>query len=78
MKKKNAFHAHLNPIDTETHTFGCRHTNPIICSRHNLPSVCAFARDDNICLAPPASWPKQFKKLKDIQSDELSGKNKEK
>lgn len=29
-----------------------------------MPKVCAFARADNICLAPPMSWPKQFKKLK--------------
>lgn len=72
MKKQSAFHAPLNPIDTETQTLGCRHTNPIICSRHNLPSVCAFAKEDNICLAPPTSWAKQFKKLKDAQNDEIS------
>ena len=29
-----------------------------------MPTVCAFVRSDNICLAPPASWPKQFQKLK--------------
>ena len=68
MKKQSAFHAPLNLIDTETQTLGCRHTNPIICSRHNLPSVCTFAREDNICLAPPTSWAKQFKKLSDEQS----------
>ena len=74
MKKQSAFHAPLNLIDTETQTLGCRHTNPIICSRHNLPSVCAFAKEDNICLAPPTSWSKQFKKLKAAQNVGLSEK----
>ena len=68
MKQKDAFHAPLHILDTEQQTHGCRHTNPIICSRHNLPSVCAFAREDNICLAPPTSWAKQFTKLKDSQA----------
>jgi len=64
MKNDKAFHAPLHPLDTEKQTHGCRHTNPDICSRHHMPKVCAFARADNICLAPPMSWPKQFKKLK--------------
>lgn len=67
-KQKSVFHAPLHPLDSEKQTFGCRHTNPIICSRHNLPSVCAFARSDSICLAPPLSWPKQFMKLRDEKS----------
>jgi hypothetical protein len=70
MKQKDAFHAPLHPIDTEKQTFGCRHTNPIICSRHNLPTVCAFAKEDNICLAPPTSWAKQYEKLKGSQKSE--------
>jgi hypothetical protein len=69
-KQKNAFHDPLHSVDSEKQTLGCRHTNPIICSKHNLPTVCAFAREDNICLAPPLSWAKQFKKLKDLQSSE--------
>lgn len=69
MNPKSVFHAPLHPIDTEIQTHGCRHTNPIICSRHSLPTVCAFAREDNICLAPPKSWAKQFKKLKTEQSN---------
>jgi hypothetical protein len=63
MTHKNAFHAPLNPFDTEDQTYGCRHTNPIICSRHSLPTVCAFVRGNNICLAPPISWRKQYIKL---------------
>jgi hypothetical protein len=72
-KNKNAFHAPLHPSDSEKQTYGCRHTNPIICGRHLLQGVCAFVRDDNICLAPPLSWPKQYKKLNDSQ-DLLSNK----
>ena len=64
MKNDKAFHAPLHPLDTEKQTQGCRHTNPDICAKYHMPKVCAFARPDNICLAPPQSWPKQFKKLK--------------
>lgn len=58
------FHAPLNPGDTETTTVGCRHTNPEICRKNWLRQVCAFAREDCMCLAPPASWPKQFVRLR--------------
>jgi hypothetical protein len=65
MRNDKAFHAPLHPLDTEQQTFGCRHTNPDICSKNCMPKVCAFVRPDKICLAPPTSWPKQFKKLKE-------------
>lgn len=58
------FHAPLNEGDTEKTTVGCRHTNPDICKKYRMPSVCAFVRADRICLSPPASWPKQFVKLR--------------
>ena len=58
------FHADLNEGDTETSTVGCRHTKPDICKKHRMASVCAYARPDRICLAPPRSWPKQFVKLR--------------
>jgi hypothetical protein len=64
IKQNKKFHAPLHPFDTEQQTHGCRHTNPIACSRHNLPTVCAFVREENICLFPSSSWAKQFKKLK--------------
>jgi hypothetical protein len=64
MKNDKAFHAPLHPLDTEKQTHGCRHTNPDICSKYHMQKVCVFVRADNICLAPPMSWPKQFKKLK--------------
>ena len=46
-------------------TFGCRHTNPIICKRNNLIEVCAFVRKDKICVEPPNSWKEQYKKLEE-------------
>ena len=58
------FHAPLHRLDTEAQTFGCRNTNPGVCSNNLVPKVCAFARKDNICLTPPRSWKKQFAKLK--------------
>ena len=64
MKSPNIFHAPLNPLDSETHTVGCRHTNSDICAKNGLPKVCALVRADNICSAPPQTWPKQFQKLK--------------
>lgn len=64
MKNEKAFHAPLNPLDTDEQTIGCRHTNPAICSKHYMPKVCAFSRADGICLAPPTSWRKQYLKLR--------------
>mgnify|MGYP003382953883 CR=1 FL=1 len=63
MKRPNNFHAPLHSRESEKQTVGGRHTNPDICSRYDLPRVCAFASSDKMCLAPPKSWPKQFRKL---------------
>ena len=63
-KKQNPFHAALKPKDTLKQTVGCRLTNPNTCSKNSLPKVCAFVRSDEMCLAPPSSWAKQFLKLK--------------
>jgi hypothetical protein len=63
-KQKEIFHAPLMPKDTATQTEDCRHTNPNICASHSIPKVCAFVRADKMCLKPPASWPKQFERLK--------------
>lgn len=65
-EKRNRHHLPLELGDTESRTVGCRHTNPDICAKHSLEAVCAFARSDGICVAPPASWPKQFRKLKSV------------
>jgi hypothetical protein len=63
MNNAGAFQAPLHVLDTEKQTFGCRYSNPDFCSKNRLPQVCAFASNDNICLAPPKLWPKQFRKL---------------
>ena len=59
-----AFNAPLNEIDSENQTFGCRANNPDICRYYMLESVCAFEKEDHICLQPTRSWKKQYKKLK--------------
>jgi hypothetical protein len=61
---KSIFHAWLNPLDSESQTQGCRHTNPDVCANHSLPQKCAFVREDGICFLPPKSWPKQYRHLK--------------
>ena len=68
-KQSRRFHEALVDGDTEKQTVGCRHTNPAICAKNAMPSVCAFARADGMCLAPPASWSKQFQKLSKLGSD---------
>lgn len=60
----SSFHEPLKPGDNAEKTVGCRHTQPEICGKNRMPKVCAFVRDDGVCLAPPASWKKQFLKLK--------------
>lgn len=64
MRNKRAFHEPLRPGDTDKQTEGCRHTNPDICSKNRIQSKCAFVRNDNLCLSPLKSWPKQYLKLK--------------
>lgn len=63
-QNKGGFQAPLNPKDAATETEGCRHTNPGICANNSLSNVCAFVREDGMCLKPPKSWPKQYKLLK--------------
>jgi hypothetical protein len=62
----------LLPQDSEVQTVGCRHTNPSVCSKHSLQRVCAFVRDDGLCLAPPTTWPKQYRKLRMFQESAKS------
>ncbi len=59
-----AARAPLHPKDTVKQTIGCRHTQPEVCGKNSMPKVCAFVRQDGMCLSPPKSWPMQFKKLK--------------
>jgi hypothetical protein len=62
-KNQSKRHEPLLPGDTPTQTIGCRHTNPAICAKNAMPTVCALARADGVCTAPPATWPKQYAKL---------------
>ena len=57
------FNAPLREEDTEEQTFGCRQNNPDICGNNGLPELCAFVREDCICMKPPRSWKKQYKAL---------------
>ena len=69
----NRYHLPLDPADTEAQTVGCRHTDPNICAKAELATVCALVRLDGICGAPPMRWPKQYRKLKalgDTSKDE--------
>lgn len=68
MRNPNVFHAPLNPLDTEKQTQGCRHTNSDICAKKHMPKICAFVRNDKLCLSPPATWAKQYQKLKKIET----------
>jgi predicted nucleic acid binding AN1-type Zn finger protein len=72
-KQAKRFHEPLVEGETAQRTVGCRHTNPDICAKHSLPAVCAFARSDGMCLAPPASWPKQYEKLRQLQKPKAEG-----
>ena len=42
-----------------------RCSNPRFCSENNMAGVCAFVRDDGMCLAPPRSWKELVAKLKE-------------
>lgn len=64
MRQQNNYHSPLHSQDSEAQTVGCRHTNSGICAKNALQKVCALVRTDNTCYSPPASWGKQFKKLK--------------
>lgn len=70
--KKNIidFNAPLNKEDTENQTLGCRQKNPAICGNNMLPNVCAFVREDGICLKPSRAWKKQYSVLKEKSLEE--------
>ena len=53
----------LMPGDSLLQTFGCRHSNPDICSNNGIPEKCAFCSKDKICKCPPKSWKKIYIEL---------------
>lgn len=59
----------LSKLDTEEQTYGCRHTNPDICSNNSLPDICAFTSEDCICKRPPRSWKKLYQELKEKETN---------
>jgi len=59
----NRYHDPLCEGDSEASTVGCRHTNADICAKNAMDGVCAFVRSDGMCIAPPVTWPKQYRKL---------------
>lgn len=61
---KISYNAPLNPLDTETQTFGCRANNPLICANNGIDNICAFASSDGICKKPSRAWKKKFIELK--------------
>ncbi len=64
MELRFSFSAPLNDKDTETQTYGCRHTNPDICKNNGLQDICAFVSSDCICKQPSKAWKKKYKELK--------------
>ncbi len=64
MKQRSFYNEPLHSKDSEDMTFGCRQNTPENCARNSLLDICAFVREDNICHAPPNTWRKKFKELK--------------
>ena len=54
----------LNKENTIDKTYGCRHSNPEICSNNGIPDMCAFCSKDNICKKPPRLWKRMYEELK--------------
>ena len=65
MDNSKASQTPLHPEDTPTQTFGCRLSNPNSCLKHSLPQVCAFVRNDGLCLSPPKTWSNTYRRLKE-------------
>ena len=59
----------LTEHDTEEQTLACRHSNPNTCRNNSTRKMCAFVRDDNICLLPPRSLKKLLKELQESEQE---------
>ena len=64
MNQKSFSNAPLHHQETDEMTFGCRQTCPDNCAKNSTPDICAFVREDHMCLSPPNSWRRKFKELK--------------
>ncbi len=61
----------LRKEDSETQTYGCRVNNPDICRYYMLDSVCAYARENHICLQPSRAWKRMYMKLKESSDERI-------
>ena len=68
MRQKNSPNEPLHHTDTENMTFGCRQTCPVNCSKNSTPDICAFVREDEMCLSPPTTWRRKFRELKNKEA----------
>lgn len=71
-KELNTAKDKLHKEDNVCQTYGCRHTNPDICSNNSIPNICAFTSEDCICKRPPRSWKKIYEQMKDESKKEVS------
>ena len=62
----------LDNKDTAEQTYGCRHTNPDICSNNSIPDLCAFVSEDCICKKPPRSWKKIYMEMAKEQKEKTT------
>jgi hypothetical protein len=63
MSQKSFYNEPLHSKDSEDMTFGCRQMTPENCAKNSMIDICAFVREDNICLPPPNKWRKKFKTI---------------
>lgn len=66
--KRNQHKRPLHPDDCISSSKGCRHSNPDICKNAMTEHLCAFVRSDEICKAPPRSWPKLLEELRKTET----------
>src|SRR5262249_3816268 len=63
LPQRKRLYAPLQPEDTADRTWGCRYSNPVACGRNKMPNVCAFVREDGICMEPPRGCSGRYAKL---------------
>jgi hypothetical protein len=67
-KQSSSFHAEPVDSDSARQTVACRHATPNFCAKHTMSTICALARPDDMCLAPPLTSSKQVNKLRRLKS----------
>jgi len=70
------FDSPLHDEDTETQTFGCRHSRPDRCRNYRMPGHCSFAAcSDGLCRCVPQRWKRRFRQM---QEEEQTRKEEQK